>query len=162
MKKVLIAMVGLAVLVFAGVAFAGGPGCCAGKASATKASAAACETKAGEVSACVMKTVKLSIDGMHCPNCREAVQAALTGLDGVSAAKVSYTRKKAEVTYNAAAVSEESIVKAVNATGFMVMEVKTADGKTSADCCKEGAKAESASSKADCCKAAKAAKKSGT
>ncbi len=155
-KKVLAATAGLMVLALfvAGSAIAG-PGCCASKAKATSASAA-CEGKTEQASACAMKTVKLSIDGMHCPNCREAVQAALTGLDGVCAAKVSYTRKNAQVTYNAASLTEENIVQAVNATGFTVVQVKTADSKVTQDAAKVK---EVTATNGACCKAAK---KSGT
>ena len=157
MKKVLVATLGLMVLALftAGSVFAG-PGCCASKAKATaaQASAAACDTKAEQASACIEKTIKLSIDGMESSSSSKAVQAALTNMEGVCGAKVSYTRKNAQVTYNAASLTEENIVQAVNATGFTVVEVKTASSKVS----KDGLKAVTATNGA-CCKAAK---KSGT
>lgn len=168
MKKVLALATGLAVLSFCSWAVAG-PGCCS-KAKATtasasaacekveKASAAACETKTEQASVASVKVLKLSVAGMHCGSCSKTVQTALTKLDGVQAAKVSYTRKNAEVKYNPATVNEESIIQTVNATGFTAT-VKSAEAKLSSDaCCKAGTKAEAASAHEDCCKLKKAAK----
>lgn len=170
MKKVLALATGLAVLVFCSWAVAG-PGCCS-KAKATtasasaacekveKASAAACETKTEQATAASVKVLKLSVSGMHCGSCSKTVQIALTKLDGVESAKVSYTRKNAEVKYNPANVNEESIIKAVNATGFTAT-VKSAAAKASSEaCCKAGSNAVAASSHEDCCKLKKASKAS--
>ncbi|MCI0406682.1 MAG: cation transporter [candidate division Zixibacteria bacterium] len=170
MKKVLAIAVGLAVLAFGSWAVAG-PSCCS-KAKSTSASAsAACEkvektsaaaseskgTKAsasgseikGEGVACVEKAVKLSIAGMQCGDCSKKVQAALSNLEGICASKVSYTRKNAEVVYNAAQLSEESIVQAVTTAGFTVASTKVSNWKVSKndDCCK--AKKSSKSSESD-------------
>ncbi len=128
MKKILALAVGLAVLAFCSWAVAG-PGCCSKAKSTTtsasaacerveKASAAACETKTEQAGAASVQVLKLSVSGMHCGSCSKTVQAALTKLDGVQSAKVSYTRKSAEVKYNPTTLNEESIIQAVNATGF--------------------------------------------
>lgn len=177
MKKVLAVMAGLMVLALCSVALAG-PGCrskatsasakaaaCEGK--AVQATAAACESKgttakaaAGEIKAegvaCVEKAVKLSIDGMHCGDCSKKVKAALTNLEGVCGAKVSYTRKNAEIVYNSAQLSEDKVIQAVTAAGFTVASTKASNWKLSKDdCCKAGTKAEavSATTGAACCKA---------
>ena len=168
MKKVLAVAVGLAVLAFCSWA-AASPGCCS-KAKATtasasaacekveKASAAACETKTEQTGTTSVKVLKLSVAGMHCGSCSKTVQTALSKLDGVQAAKVSYTRKSAEVKYNPATVNDESIIQTVNATGFTAT-VKSAKAKLSSDaCCKAGTKAEAASTHEDCCKLKKVAK----
>ena len=159
MKKVLALATGLAVLAFCSWAVAG-PNCCS-KAKSTstsasaackkveKASAAACESKGTKATttgseikadgaACVEKAVKLSITGMHCGDCSKKVQAALANLEGICASKVSYTRKNAEVVYNAAQLSEESIVQVVTTAGFTVASTKASNWKVSKsdDCCK--------------------------
>ncbi len=144
MKKVLALTVALAVLVFCSWA-AAGTGCCS-KAKATtvsaacekagKAAAADCESKTEQVKAGSVQVLKLSVAGMHCGDCSKIVQTALSRLDGVQEAKVSYTRKSAEVKYNPVALNEESIIQAVNATGFTAT-VKSAEAKMSSDgCCK--------------------------
>ena len=164
MKKILALALGLAVLAFCSWA-AAGPGCCS-KAKATtasaacekveKASAAACETKTEQAGAAAAKILKLAVSGMHCGSCSKTVQTALAKLDGVQAAKVSYTRKSAEVKYNPATVKEESILQAVNATGFTAT-LKSAEAKVSSGaCCKVGSKVEAASTHEGCCKAKKA------
>jgi len=179
MKKVLAVAVGLAVLAFCSWA-AAGPGCCpkakatTASASATcekveKASAAACEAKgtsakaaSGEIKAenastCVEKAVKLSIEGMHSGDCSKKVIATLTSLEGVCASKVSYTRKNAEIVYNAVQLSEETIIQAVNATGYKVMGTKASNWKLSKE---DRCKAEAVSAQAGSCKAKKASKAS--
>jgi len=168
MKKVLALAIGLAVLAFCSWA-AAGPGCCS-KAKATttsatttcekveKASAAACETKTEQAAAGSVKVLKLSVTGMHCGSCSKTVETALTSLDGVQGAKVSYTRKSAQVKYNPASVTEESIIKTVNATGFTAAVKSTGATGSSDACCKAGSKVEAASSHEDCCKAKKASK----
>lgn len=167
MKKILAGVVGLVVLGFSAWAVAG-PNCCSKAKSTTSASAAgekvekasaACEPKetktaeaAGAVntdaSACVEKAVKLSITGMHCGDCSKKIQAALSNLEGVCASKVSYTRKNAEVVYNANRLSEERIVQTVTTTGFTVASTKASNWK--------------ASKSEDCCKAKKSAKTTGS
>jgi copper chaperone CopZ len=167
-KKILTVVVGLVVLGFSAWAIAG-PNCCSkAKSTTTSASAAgekvekasaACEPKetktaeaAGAVntdaSACVEKAVKLSITGMHCGDCSKKIQAALSNLEGVCASKVSYTRKNAEVVYNANQLSEERIVQTVTTAGFTVASTKASNWK--------------ASKSEDCCKAKKATKTTGS
>ncbi len=168
MKKVLTVVMGVAVLAFCSWAVAG-PNCCS-KAKSTsasasaacekveKASAAHCDPKetktadaAGEIkaegAACVEKAVKLSITGMHCGDCSKKVQAALSNLEGICASKVSYTRKNAEVVYNAAQISEEGIVKAVTAAGYTVASTKASNWKASK--CDDACKAKRASKPAE-------------
>lgn len=164
MKKILAVAIGVAVLAFCSWAVAG-PSCCSKAKSTTTSASAACEkvektsaahcdpkeTKTAEAtgaiktdaSACVEKAVKLSIAGMHCGDCSKKVQAALSNLEGVCASKVSYTRKNAEVVYNANQISEEGIVSAVNATGFTVASTKASNWKASK--CDEACKAKKSS-----------------
>jgi copper chaperone len=169
-KKVLAVLAGLMVLALCSAALAG-PGC---GAKATSAAAAACqakgtsataasgEIKAGEA-ACVEKAIKLSIDGMRCGDCSKKVRAALTNLEGVCASKVSFTRKNAEVIYNAAQLSEDKVIGAVTAAGFTVASTKASNWKLSKEDCTK-AQAASATTGAACCKAKakETSKESGT
>jgi Cu+-exporting ATPase len=166
-KKILLVVIGLVVLAFASWA-AAGPGCCSKAKSTTsasasgekaeKASAAHCEPKetksasaAGEVdaegAACVEKAVKLSITGMHCPDCSKKIKAALEHLEGVCASKVSYTRKNAEVVYDANQLSEEGIVQAVRTAGFTVASTKASNWKAAK--CDEACKAKKSAKAAE-------------
>ena len=170
MKKILAVAIGVAVLSFCSWAVAG-PSCCSKAKSTTTSASAACEkvektsaahcdpkeTKTAEAtgaiktdaSACVEKAVKLSITGMHCGDCSKKIQTALSNLEGVCASKVSYTRKNAEVVYNANQLKEENIVQAVTTAGFTVSSTKASSWKISKseDCCK--AKKSSKASESD-------------
>jgi len=64
-----------------------------------------------------MKTVKLSVDGMHCEGCVSRVKSALDEVSGVTDVEVSLDRNEAEVTADDSA-SEESFVKAVEDAGY--------------------------------------------
>lgn len=64
-----------------------------------------------------MKTVKLSVDGMHCEGCVSRVKSALDEVPGVTDVEVSLDRNEAEVTADDS-TSEESFVKAVEEAGY--------------------------------------------
>lgn len=64
-----------------------------------------------------MKTVKLSVDGMHCEGCVSRVKSALDEVPGVTDVEVSLDRNEAEVTADVS-TSEESFVKAVEEAGY--------------------------------------------
>lgn len=64
-----------------------------------------------------MKTVKLSVDGMHCDGCVSRVKSALDELQGVTEVEVSLDRNEARVTADDSA-SEDSFVKAVEDAGY--------------------------------------------
>lgn len=169
MRRILAIATGLVVVAMVSAASAG-PGCCSksGQTSASaacakgeKASAAACEMKTKQASATTVRVLKLSVDGMHCTNCKTKVQDALNNLQGVQSAKVSYTRKNAEVTYDPTSLNDDAIVAAINATGYTasVKSAKSAEAKASSDaCCKTGSKVEAASAREGCCKAKEASK----
>ena len=63
----------------------------------------------------------LSIDGMHCEHCVDAVQEALAGVDGVTVDAVEIGA--AEVSYDPSAVSRGQLADAIENTGY---ELETA------------------------------------
>lgn len=58
-------------------------------------------------------TVTLKIDGMTCAGCTIATRKVLERLNGVRKADVSYEKKTAIVTYDAAQVTTEQMIAAV-------------------------------------------------
>lgn len=79
-----------------------GPGCCA-----IPQRTAVPSSNTGQ------KVATLHIDGMTCGSCAMAVKHVLTGVNGVKAVTVSYEKKSAVVTYDAAKVTAEKIAHAI-------------------------------------------------
>jgi len=66
------------------------------------------------------RAIEIEISGMACAGCSGAVEKALSGLEGVSSAKVDLAKKTAYVNYNPAKVSIDGLKKAVEAAGYRV------------------------------------------
>ena len=64
----------------------------------------------------------LVIEGMMCDHCRQHVENALNGIDGVSA-KVNLEKKEAIVQLTKS-ISDETLVKAVKEAGYEVKDIK--------------------------------------
>jgi copper chaperone CopZ len=58
----------------------------------------------------------LSIDGMHCEHCVDAVQEALAGIAGVTVEAVEIGA--AEVSYDPSLVSRDQLVAALDDAGY--------------------------------------------
>lgn len=58
----------------------------------------------------------LSIDGMHCDHCVDAVRDALEALDGVTVQSVDIGT--AEVSYDPSLVSDEQLAAAIDDAGY--------------------------------------------
>jgi copper chaperone len=58
----------------------------------------------------------LTIDGMHCDHCVDAVRDALDALDGVTVHSVDIG--SAEISYDTSLVSEENVAAAVDDAGY--------------------------------------------
>jgi copper chaperone len=58
----------------------------------------------------------LTIDGMHCEHCVEAVREALESVQGVSVDRVDVG--EAAVTYDAAAVSQDQLATVLDDVGY--------------------------------------------
>lgn len=64
-----------------------------------------------------MKTVLRSQE-LSCPSCVAKIEKALTGLDGVTAAKVYFNTGRIEVEHNPDTASPETLVEAVRRAGY--------------------------------------------
>ena len=64
--------------------------------------------------------IEVPIAGMTCASCANRVESSLNKLDGVSAT-VNYATERASVDFDAAAVSREQLVSAVEAAGYQAV-----------------------------------------
>ena len=71
-------------------------------------------------------TKVFTVPGMMCNNCKETVEGATLGLDGVLSSEVDLPNKTATVSFDPEKVSVETITTAIERTGFDVESV--ADG----------------------------------
>ena len=82
------------------------------------------------------KKAEIKIDGMTCGNCVSKVKTALEKTTGVKSADVSLETNTAVVVYDDSKTDEASLKKAVNSTGFKVVDAEKS-GKKKGTCCKE-------------------------
>ncbi|TLG72665.1 mercury resistance system periplasmic binding protein MerP [Methylocystis sp. B8] len=64
------------------------------------------------------KTVTLSVSNMTCAACPITVKKALSKVDGVEKAEVSYENKEAVVTYDDTKTNVEALTKATEGAGY--------------------------------------------
>ena len=64
------------------------------------------------------KAVTLSVPGMTCAACPITVKKALTKVDGVQKAEVSYEKREAVVTFDDAKTSTETLTRATANAGY--------------------------------------------
>lgn len=64
------------------------------------------------------KTVTLSVSNMTCAACPITVKKALSKVEGVQAADVSYEMKEAVVTYDDTKTNIEALTKAAEGAGY--------------------------------------------
>jgi len=67
-----------------------------------------------------MKTLLLTIEGMHCRSCATTVQALLERQDGVRKASALYKDGAARVLYDPDRVSEEQLIGAIERSAYRV------------------------------------------
>jgi copper chaperone len=67
-----------------------------------------------------MKTLTVTIEGMHCDGCAETIKALLTLETGVKAVNVSYPERRARVLYDPAAIDEAKLRAAIKKAGYRV------------------------------------------
>ena len=65
-----------------------------------------------------MKTIKLSVPGMHCASCEKLIAAKLEELPGIHHSTITTAAKGGEVMFDDAVTSTADIVKAVKAAGY--------------------------------------------
>ena len=64
------------------------------------------------------RSVTLKVDNMYCELCPLTVKKSLTKVDGVSAAKVSFEKKTATVTFDDAKTNVAALVTATTDAGY--------------------------------------------
>ncbi len=64
------------------------------------------------------KTVTLKVDNMTCASCPVIVKGSLAKVQGVSAAKVSFEKKTATVTFDDAKTNAAALVAATTNAGY--------------------------------------------
>jgi copper chaperone CopZ len=67
-----------------------------------------------------MKTLVITIDGMHCDGCAETIKALLAVEAGVKVSTVSFKEGRARVLYDPAIVDEKKLVAAIEMGGYKV------------------------------------------
>ncbi|MBI3042946.1 MAG: heavy-metal-associated domain-containing protein [Betaproteobacteria bacterium] len=65
-----------------------------------------------------MKTLVVTIEGMHCDGCAETIKALLDVEAGVKASSVSFKDGSARVLYDPAAIDEPGIAAAIERGGY--------------------------------------------
>lgn len=64
------------------------------------------------------KTVTLSVSGMTCAACPITIKKALTDVDGVTDAEVSFDKKQAVVTFDDTKISVSALIEATANAGY--------------------------------------------
>lgn len=70
-----------------------------------------------------MATEAILVPGIHCDHCRAAIEGALTPLDGVANASVDIDARQVTVEYDAATISRDALVSAIEDQGYEVPAV---------------------------------------
>ena len=65
-------------------------------------------------------TTTLSVPGIHCDHCKNSIEGALGGLDGVSSAEVSVPERTVTVAFDEEAVEVGASRDAIEGQGFDV------------------------------------------
>ncbi|MBS3813276.1 copper-translocating P-type ATPase [Candidatus Bipolaricaulota bacterium] len=71
---------------------------------------------------------ELDIEGMTCASCSQAVEGALSDLEGVEEANVNLATEKATLSFNPSEVNYDGFKRAVEETGYGIKEESLADG----------------------------------
>jgi copper chaperone CopZ len=69
-----------------------------------------------------VQTITFDIEGMTCTGCEASVENAASAVNGVLEADASYDTGKATIKYDQSKTDRETIVAAINKTGFTVAE----------------------------------------
>ncbi len=68
-----------------------------------------------------IQTVNFDVKGMTCASCEEHVKHAVNELEGIVNVAASYEKANAEVEFDNTKTSKEQIEKAINSTGYEVI-----------------------------------------
>jgi copper chaperone CopZ len=67
-----------------------------------------------------MKSVTVTIEGMHCTGCAQTIEMLLGAERGVKEAQVSFESKSARIVYDGAVANEERLAAVIERAGFRV------------------------------------------
>jgi len=67
-----------------------------------------------------MKTIKLNVNGMHCPSCEILIKDSLEETNGIKNADISNEKGTAEVTFDEAKVNQDKIIEIIKNEGYKV------------------------------------------
>ncbi len=70
------------------------------------------------------QTINLEINGMTCTSCEEHINHSVNQLSGIVNIKSSYENGTAEIEFDNSKTTIEEIEKAVNSTGYSVINIK--------------------------------------
>ena len=73
------------------------------------------------VSEANMQTLNFDIEGMTCSGCAAHVENEVNKLSGVISVTASYENENATVTFDKSKTTKKDIVKAINSTGYKVI-----------------------------------------
>ena len=65
-----------------------------------------------------MTTTTLSVPAIHCDNCKNSIEGAVGGLEGVTTAEVSVAEKTVTVAYDEGTVGLDAIKETIEEQGF--------------------------------------------
>lgn len=65
-----------------------------------------------------MKSLELTIEGMHCAGCAQTIEALLTRETGVKSASVSQPKRSGRVLYDASATDAARLIKTIEQAGY--------------------------------------------
>jgi len=69
------------------------------------------------------------VEGMTCAGCEAHVESEVDKLDGILSVKASYESANTEVEYDKTKVDLAAIRKAINSTGYKVIDTKNKENK---------------------------------
>ena len=70
-----------------------------------------------------IKAVIFNVQGMTCTSCEEHVKHVVNELEGIVDVSASYKNASAEVKFDKSKTNKEDIEKAINSTGYKVIEI---------------------------------------
>jgi len=68
-----------------------------------------------------MEQLILTVNGMTCGGCENAVKRAVSSLDGVSEVSASHRENRVTLTYDSSKVDRAAIAKRIEDTGYTVV-----------------------------------------
>jgi copper ion binding protein len=68
-----------------------------------------------------IQTLNFDVKGMTCASCEEHVKHTVNELEGIVNIKASYEKANAEVEFDNSKTTKEDIEKAINSTGYKVI-----------------------------------------